>query len=548
MINLLKTMPERTISESLSDRIEGTISRYPQKVLLSDESVNFTGDDIHAFISEIRPLLTVFSQRRGRIGILLPNSAVLAAAILAAIALGRIPVILNSSARREQVEALLPALNLDLLIVSRAADPELDSACSMVTISKSGGMTFIQRDGPGRWHELPREGTAIILYTSGSEGEPKGVQLSASGISYTINHLIDYFELDESAVSACIMPLCHTMGLNTQFLPVFFAGGRSVFFEIAMSLGKIYRQIIQAEATFAGLIPEFLQLCYEEKMRRGIEPALKVRHLQIAGGPIREDHLRRAMLLFPHAVVHKGYGLTEAIRVSSINSSDPRFFGNTEGYVLPGQTVEIRDEAGNILPPGSIGRIHVKGSNVMLGYDNDTIDAPVADGFLNTGDLGSLTPDNCLFIHGRHDSIFKIRGERISGYEIENAARSISSYFRDVRCLPLESSGRVRPVLFVELSQVPPADTFAELRLGFGRQLLQRLAHKLKMPGDIYFMENFPRTHNGKIRNKELKNIIIDECAEYLGTDGGLRFFFVPGGSEKHLCRGGNRDALDIRR
>ncbi|TAN41926.1 MAG: long-chain fatty acid--CoA ligase [Nitrospirae bacterium] len=539
-------MPDRTISEGLSDRIYGTISRYPQKVLLSDESVDFTGDDIHAFISEIRPLITIFSQRRGRIGILIPNSAVLAVAILAVIALGRIPVILNSSARREQVEALLPALNLDLLIVSKAAYPELDSACNIVSITMSGCMTFIQRDGPGRWHKLPREGTAIILYTSGSEGEPKGVQLSGPGISYTINHLIDYFELDGSTVSACIMPLCHTMGLNTQFLPVFFAGGRSVFFEIAMSLGKIYRQIIQAEATFAGLIPEFLQLCYEEKMRRGIEPALNVRHLQIAGGPIREDHLRRAMHLFPHAVVHKGYGLTEAIRVSSISSSDPLFFGNNEGYVLPGQTVVIRDEAGNVLPAGSIGRIHVKGSNVMLGYDNDTIDAPVTDGFLNTGDLGSLTPDNCLFIHGRHDSIFKISGERISGYEIENAARAISAYFRDVRCLPLERSGRVRPVLFVELSQVPPADAFAELRLGFGRQLLQRLGHKLKMPGDIYFMENFPRTHNGKIRNKELKNIIIDERAEYLGTDGGLRFFFVPGCSGKHLCGEGNRDAMDI--
>jgi acyl-[acyl-carrier-protein]-phospholipid O-acyltransferase / long-chain-fatty-acid--[acyl-carrier-protein] ligase len=516
---------DHNIRNNLSDRIFCNIRNYSDKILLSDESVSFTGAGIFAFIQEIKQNIAIFSQKRSRIGILIPNSTVLAVSILSVLALGRIPVILSPSARREKVESLLPKLNLDFLIVSKAAYPELVSPCSFIHINMSGIMTLIKRNQVTEPHRLAREGTSIILYTSGSEGEPKGVQISEVAINYTIDYFISYFRLNESVVSVCIMPLCHAMGLNTQFLPIFFAGGKSVFFEISMSLGKIYRQIIQSEGTFVKLIPEFLQLCYEEKNRRGLDPVLKVQDIQIAGGHIREDHLRKAMLLFPNAIVHKGYGSTEALCVSMINSGDPKFFCNSEGYILPGQDVKVLDEAGNTLPPDTIGKIYVKGPNVMIGYDNDNNDFPSNDGFLNTGDLGLLTSDNRLFIHGRHDSIFKIMGERISGCEIEDTARAISPYFRDVKCLPLENYGRVRLVLFVELYPVQRENIFAELKTGFRKALLKSLNNKLKMIGDIYFMSNFPRTNNGKICNKTLKDVVNGEKAEYLGNDGGLRFF-----------------------
>jgi acyl-CoA synthetase (AMP-forming)/AMP-acid ligase II len=452
------------------------------------------------------------------------------------LALGRIPVILSPSARREKVESFLPKLNIDFLIVSKAAYPELVSPCSFIHINMSGGMTLIKRNEVTKSHNLPREGTSIILYTSGSEGKLKGVQLSEAAIKYTIDYFIRYFRLNESVVSVCIMPLYHAMGLNSQFLPMFFAGGKSVFFDISMSLGKVYRHIIQSESTFVKLIPEFLQLCFEEKSRRSLDPALKVQHIQISGGHIREDHLRKAMLLFPNAIVHKGYGLTEALSVSMINSRDPKFFCNTEGYVLPGQDVKVLDEAGNTLPPDTIGKIYVKGPNVMIGYDNDNNDSPINDGFLNTGDLGLLTSDNRLCIQGRHDSIFKIMGERISGREIEDTVRFISPYFRDVKCLPLEHSGRVRPVLFIELYPVQSENIFSELKIGFRKALRKRFNNKLKLLNDIYFMNNLPRTYNGKISNKDLKDIVRNENAEYLGKNGRIRFFYLPEHIGGDLC------------
>ena len=242
------------------------------------------------------------------------------------------------------------------------------------------------------------------------------------------------------------------------------------------------------------------------------------------------------MLLFPNAIVHRGYGLTEALSVSMINSADPKFFCNSEGYVLPGQDVKVLDEAGNTLPHDTIGRIFVKGPNVMIGYDNDNNDSPINDGFLNTGDLGLLTSDNRLCIQGRHDSIFKIMGKRISGREIEDTVRFLSPYFRDIKCLPLEQDGRERPVLFIELYPVQIENIFEELKGAFRKVLRQRLNNKLKIIGDIYFTSNFPRTYNGKICNKTLKNSIGGANAEYLGKDGSLRFFCYPEHMIDELC------------
>jgi len=514
----------------LSARIFHIIQTYQDKILLSDRTANYSGADIHAFIRKIKQFITTLSRRRSRIGVLIPNSAIAAMAILAVIALGRIPVILNPSTRRKHMEELLPKYNLDFLIVAKAAYPELDSPCSFIYLhlNMKGDEIEVKERPITKLPDLPHESTAIILYTSGTIGEQKGVQLSNRGIIYTIDFLIGYFGLNESTVSTCILPLSHTMGLNTQFFPTFFAGGNSAFYEASLNLGKIYRLIIISKSTFVGFITEFLQLCYEEKTRRNLAPAEKVQHVQIAGGVIRDDHLQKAMDLFPNAIIHKGYGQTEAIRVSMINNRDSRFFQDTAGHLLPGQKVEIRDEEGNILPENTLGELYITGPNIMLGYENRK-DSPIKNGFLRSGDLGSMTSDGLLMIHGRHDSIFKVNGVCVSGKEIENAVRSAAPPIRDVKCLPMECKGGVRPILFVELLSDLTEDVLDFLKKEFRPVMKKMLKSSFKIPGEVYCMKSFPRTYNGKIRNGELINLYKTSDQIYcLGEDDrGLHFFMI---------------------
>jgi acyl-CoA synthetase (AMP-forming)/AMP-acid ligase II len=303
----------------LASRVISTLEQGREKIILSGLTSRYTGNDILQRIQKVSPVFRILSRKRGRVGILIPNSPGAALAILTTIALGRVPVILDASLRRERIEKMLAKMNLDFLIVSAAAYPELVTPCSTLRVNMSGSLVSLDTKKI-KWGNanLPREGTAVILYTSGSSGEPKGVQLSSEGISYTVDTLIKYFELSEDSISTCVLPLCHTMGLNTQFLPTFFAGGSCAFHQSSLSLRKIYRRIIESKGTFVGLISELIHFCYDEKLRRDLEPAVLVKHVQIAGGVIREEHLWKARELFPNAVIHKGYGQTEAIRVSMI--------------------------------------------------------------------------------------------------------------------------------------------------------------------------------------------------------------------------------------
>lgn len=532
VFNLRRREPDVARLNRLAERVLGVLERNKERVLLSGITAEYTGADVLRRIEKTKPVFKILSRKRGRVGILVPNSPGAALAILTTIAQGRIPVVLDASLRKDRIEKILAKMNLDFLIVSHAAYPELDAPCSMIKLNMAGNLVSLStrrlRFGQS---DLPREGTAVILYTSGSSGEPKGVQLSDTGISYTVDSLIKYFSLDRDSVSTCVLPLCHTMGLNTQFFPTFFAEGKCVFHQSSLSLRKIYRRIIESKGTFVGLIAELLQFCHEEKIRRDLEPAKLVRHVQIAGGVIRDDHLRMARELFPNAVIHKGYGLTEAIRISMISSEFPSFYEDTAGWPLPGQVVEIRGAKGEICQPGELGEIFVKGPNVMLGYDNG-VDMPMlSDGFLATGDMGLLLSDGRLTIHGRHDSIFKVNGERVSGREIESTARAVEQMFQEVRCLPIDCEKRgVRPILFVEMNADSTLRFLRERKRDFEREIKMRLSDNMKIPRDVYIMRFFPRTANGKISNRLLSQIPQrrEELSD-LGLDSlGFQFFMVP--------------------
>ncbi len=142
---------------------------------------------------------------------------------------------------------------------------------------------------------------------------------------YVIDYLIELFRLGPETLAAVTLPLHHTMGLNTQFLPTVLAGGRSLILATRLGLGKTYRNILESRATFVSLFADILGPLATEKNRRGLPAASSVTQVQLAGGMIQSRHLDAVRELFPAAGLHKGYGLTEAIRVSMNDDTDPRF-------------------------------------------------------------------------------------------------------------------------------------------------------------------------------------------------------------------------------
>lgn len=450
-----------------------------------------------AFADAIGPLVPP----RGRIGVLLPPSAAQALAITQVMAAGRVPVPLDPWTPASRLAEVCRRGRFHGL-VALAGSPEPQVPGPLILVDRYGTVVRTRAGGADP-APLPPLGAALILNTSGSTGDPKAVVLPWEGLAGVVDFLIGQFGLGAETVAAVTLPLHHTMALNTQLLPTLLAGGRSVILDPGLVLGRTYRDLLASGATFVSLVGEMLRPCLLEKERRGLEPAAAVTEMQISGSMIHADHLEAARQLFPNARLHKGYGLTEAIRVTMIDSRHPRFAEPAAGFPLPGQEVIVRDERGRRLPAGAVGRVCVSGPQVMLGYDNDGGESgePLRDGFLETGDLGFLTEDGRLVLEGRADGIFKSYGRRIAAAEIERAALCAPGVAA-ARCIAVPCSARgMRPLLFVELDEGadhPPRELEAALKHGL---------EGYKVPREIVLVAAMPRSATGKIAARELERL-----------------------------------------
>ena len=145
----------------------------------------------------------------------------------------------------------------------------------------------------------------------------------------------------------------------------------------------------------------------------------------------------------------------------------------------------------------------------MLGVLGGTSTAVGRDGFLGTGDLGSLDELGQLSIIGRKDSIFKINGIKVSGVEVETVAGSVSTYVREAKCILVEDQARLRTkiILFLEVSKDLEAEFYKSYFEIFHTALWSEFKNLTYFPKDIIILQKFPRTNNGKLAIGQLHEI-----------------------------------------
>lgn len=521
-------------AKKFSHRLNQTFERFPKNILIADDCGKWSGEELKR---QMEPLLEVIRTETlpgSRIGICFPNWAVQGFAILTTLIANRVPVILSHADVINAPDQWLKKTQLSLLITSEELGIAEMHRLPLIGLNRMFEIKINNlKNRPGsRLRDIlsiPPKGTALILYTSGSVGTPKGIFIPAEGLMQTVDYLISYFSLHEKTVSPIVLPVCHSMALNTQFFPTFLAGGMSYFWNSRLGINRVYRTISSIQGRFVSLIGEVLRTCWEEKRRKELDPVESVEHVQLAGGLIVPQHIQMARELFPNAVIHKGYGLTEAIRVTMINDADPNFLTNVVGSPLPFQDVEIRLEDGTPAGPMETGQVFVRGPNVLLGISGSRLPVVDARNFLATGDLGYLNGRGQLAIVGRIDSLFKISGKRVSGIEIEKIARSLSTLVQDVKCIAVEDQRRIgsKVVLFLEVPIDLQENFFRDHLRDFRQMLWEGLRKLPHFPRDIVVLERFPRTSNGKLQIQALHDEwkTIHEPHALTDTNNNLKFF-----------------------
>ena len=442
-----------------------------------------------------------------RVAVLLPNGSDAAVAIYGTWLAGGVVVSLNVQARRRDLVPWLRHCDARVL-VHQAAHADAVAAAQDIGPSVqclvAGSPTWPTGE-PTHDPAMPAPGEhdpALILYTSGTTGAPKGVTLSHRNLLVNARAVVAYLQLCERDSVLSVLPFYYAYGasvLHTHLLV-----GGCVHLADNLVFPHLLVEYLQRERItgFSG-VPSTFALLLDRVPLQDYDLS-SLRYLTQAGGAMAPALTRRLRLALPGPQLFVMYGQTEA--TSRITWLPPERLDDKPGSVglpIEGVALRIVRDDGTPAAQGEDGEVCVQGPGVMLGYWRDPVVTArvLKDGWLHTGDVGRLDAEGFLFLDGRRSDMIKTGAHRVFPGDIEEAIAELPGV-SEVAAIGIDDEvlGQV-----IKAYVVPhPHDTpdVAAIRA----HCRQRLA-AYKVPRHIEFVDALPRTASGKIRRAALAEV-----------------------------------------
>ncbi|MEM1434699.1 MAG: fatty acid--CoA ligase [Pseudomonadota bacterium] len=352
-----------------------------------------------------------------------------------------------------------------------------------------------------------RDDICIQMYTSGTTGHPKGVQL-ANRAFFDLRRIpkhddMAWNEWTEADVSLVAMPSFHIGGAGWG-IQGFLAGARAIVVS-EFEPGAVLSLIENEGVSKMFMVPAALRLCLQHPRARSTSYD-SIRYILYGASPIPLDLLREAIEVFQCGFVQL-YGMTETTGTATYlppDDHDPAG-GNEKmksaGKPMPGVRIKIVDEQGNPLPPRVVGEICLASAANMSGYWNlpEATAKTLIDDFVHTGDAGYLDEDGYVYVHDRVKDMIVSGGENVYPAEVESAIFGHEAV-ADVAVIgvPDEKWGEAVKAVIV---LAPGASVTEDAIIGFARE---RIAG-FKCPKSVDFIAELPRNPSGKILKRELR-------------------------------------------
>lgn len=505
-------------AQNLVEAIEDAGRERPGLVVLEDATrKTLTYRRLLAGADVVSMKLATRVRADDRVGVLLPNLNVTPVVLMALWRLDKVPAVLNFSTGPAVMVACCRLAGMRHVITSRAfvTKAKLDvkpleeagvevlylEDLGVVTADRVWGMVraFVHLALPkgGRDLRMASARTAVVLFTSGSEGVPKGVELTHGNILANIRQMIAVTDLEDKDRLFNALPLFHSFGLTVgTFLPLV-RGLYTFLYPSPLHYRLIPAAIYDRNCSLLLSTNTFLN-GYARKAHP--YDFRSMRYLFAAAEKLQESTASTWSRLFGVRVL-EGYGATECAPCLSVNTPlNPRY--GSVGRLLPG--IEYRLESIEGVSTG--GRLFVRGPNVMRGYLNaDANEKFLAlDGWYDTGDIVSVDESGFLFIQGRMKRFAKVSGEMVSLTAVEDALAGAFPQY-GLRCqvavvsVPDEARGEV---LIAAANE--PKLSMEEVRAAIKAKGLSNLC----VPREIVFVREIPKLGTGKTNHRELEKLI----------------------------------------
>lgn len=501
---------------SLAQAVVETAARFPRQVALQDVNAEITnrklliGADLMGW-----QLCQVLGRDLKRVGVLLPNVNATPVVLLSLWTLGKEPAVFNYSAGPAIMLACAELAGVKQVVTSRAF---LERAKLDVTPLVGAGIEFIylediranisgsaklrallkQKLNPGL-PLVPEEpnAAAVILFTSGSEGVPKGVELSHRNILANVRQMLAVTDLTDKDRIFNAMPLFHSFGLTVGTLLPLVRGMPVFIYPSPLHYRVVPTAFYNTDSTILLGTNTFLN-GYARKAHPYDFRSL--RYLFAAAEKLQETTATTWAQRFGVRVL-EGYGATECAPCVSVNTPLQAKYGSA-GRIMPGMTYKIEPVEG--VAEG--GRLFLRGPNVMKGYLNADANAKfqALDGWYDTGDIVRVDEDGFVFIQGRLKRFAKISGEMVSLTAVEDALAGAFPQY-GLRCQtaviarPDEDKGEKLIAISNEARL-----SLDEVRAAIKAKGLPNLA----VPREVKFLHEIPKLGTGKVNYRELEKLV----------------------------------------
>ncbi|RZF25425.1 long-chain fatty acid--CoA ligase [Paraburkholderia sp. UYCP14C] len=362
------------------------------------------------------------------------------------------------------------------------------------------------RSMPLRETALTQGDLAMLQYTGGTTGVAKGAMLlhrnllAASTIAGTwLNVALQGEPAIDRPVMLLPLPLYHIftiyvlmVGLGVGACSILIPNPRDIAGFVKTMKGQRFHLMCGLNTLYNALLnyPAARQVDYSHC------------RLFVAGGTATQQAVAQRWHHLTGRWILEGWGMTETTGAGTCNPPHRNEFNGSIGLPLPSTTVSIRDDDGDVLPPGGVGEIHISGPQVMAGYwqrPDETAQALGQDGFLKTGDVGVMDERGYVRIVDRKKDMVLVSGFNVYPTEIEEVAVSLSGVLEAAAIgVPSESSGEMVKLFVVRKDP--------ELTVEVVRSHCASNLTNYKRPQQIIFVDSLPKSPVGKVLRRELRD------------------------------------------
>jgi cyclohexanecarboxylate-CoA ligase len=381
------------------------------------------------------------------------------------------------------------------MIVCRGDHPHALSFDALLT----RGRELLDGGGAATFAETDPEKDALYLYTSGTEGQPKGVRHSQTTLLSEARSVLRATEIGPDDTLFMGSPLTHITGFAYACIAGPVRGLKVCLLDI-WDVNEAARLIARENCVWTVGATPFLQGLLDDPEMEDLIRSLRI--FRCGGADVPPSLIRKAQARGIRAM--RTYGCSEHPTISGGVGDDPDKAATTDGKVHPQNRVRIADldDESKILGPGAVGEIQSRGDEVFLGYVDSRLDraAFTADGWLRTGDLGHLDAENYVTVVGRKKDIIIRKGENISAKEVEDLVVELPQVRQ---CAVIGVPDGERGEMMVAVCVL---ESFATLSLDeVATHLTKAGIARQKFPERLEIIDAMPTNAAGKIRKVDLR-------------------------------------------